>query len=487
MKLQVSFPEKDMFIRLFGEHVHIVGGYVRDSVLGCAQNEGIDLLVRRYPVEKLLDKLKPQGKVDLVGKSFGVIKFTTQGRTYDIALPRTDHPKETPIRGHKDFVIAADPNLPLEEDLIRRDFRCNSIALRLTDGEIIDPLDGISDIQNKTLRLTNPKAFPEDPLRVLRAARFASVLGFSIDPALYKVAKGIDVSGLSAERVNEELYKILLKSAAPSVGLEELFVLDTLRQLFPALYRLTLTIQDSIFHPEKDQYGHHTVWKHTKITVDQAKRLADKIELDEPRKLALLLAALYHDSGKVTTTQWEFKKGRMVIITHGHDITGEKITEDVFDRFKIFSWKGYNLRKTVLALIRCHHRASELWQNRKVITKKAFNRLNADMNGEIELLAYLDVADRAGRSEAPVDSLDEQGQWLLDKFEELKISKENLKPIILGRDLIDKGVLPGPAMGRILDRLYQMQIDNEFESREKGLELADQIIQEIAEEEANSP
>jgi len=487
MKLQISFPEKDMFIRLFGEHVHIVGGYVRDSLLGCAQNEGIDLLVRRYPVEQLIDKLKPQGKVDLVGKSFGVIKFTTQGRTYDIALPRTDHPKKTPIRGHKDFVIAADPNLQLEEDLIRRDFRCNSIALRLTDCEIIDPLDGISDIQNKILRLTNPKSFPEDPLRVLRAARFASVLGFSIDPALYKVAKGIDVSGLSAERVNEELYKILLKSPAPSVGLEELFVLDTLRQLFPALYRLTLTIQDSIFHPEKDQYGHHTVWKHTKITVDQAKRLADKIGLDEPRKLALLLAALYHDSGKVTTTQWEFKKGRMVIITHGHDITGEKITEDVFDRFKIFSWKGYNLRKTVLALIRCHHRASELWQNREVITKKAFNRLNADMNGEIELLAYLDVADRAGRSEAPIDSLDEQGRWLLDKFEELKISKENLKPIILGRDLIDKGVLPGPAMGRILDRLYQMQIDNEFESKEKGLALADQVILEIAEEEANSP
>jgi tRNA nucleotidyltransferase (CCA-adding enzyme) len=173
----------------------------------------------------------------------------------------------------------------------------------------------------------------------------------------------------------------------------------------------------------------------------------------------------------------------MVIITHGHDITGEIITADVFDQFKIFSWKGYDLRRTVLALIKCHHRASELWQNREVLTKKAFNRLNAEMSGEIELIVYLDVADRAGRSETPIDSLDEQGQWLLDKFEELKISKENLKPIILGRDLINKGISPGPNMGRILDRLYQLQLDSEFETREKGLELADQIIQEFAEEE----
>lgn len=483
MKLQVSFPEKDIFIRLFNENAHIVGGYIRDSLLGCAKDEGIDLLISRHPVEEIVDKLKPLGKVDLVGRSFGVIKFTIQGRTYDIALPRTDHPKKTKIRGHKDFVIAADPNLPIEQDLMRRDFRCNSIALRLIDGEIIDPLDGVSDIKNKFLRLTNPGAFPEDPLRVLRAARFASVLGFSVDPALYKVAKDVDVSGLSAERVNEELFRILLESPAPSVGLEEFFVLGTLRQLFPALYRLTLTIQDSIFHPEKDQFGHHTVWKHTMITVDQAKMLADKSGMDEPRKLALLLASLYHDTGKVTTTQWEFKKGRMVIITHGHDITGEIITQDVFDKFKIFSWNGYNLRKTVLALIKCHHRASELWRNREVLTKKAFNRLNADMGGEIELLVYLDVADRAGRSETPIFSLDEQGQWLLDKIAELEISKETLKPIILGRDLIDKGIAPGSQMGRILDRLYQLQLDNEFETREEGLELADQIIQGLAEEE----
>ena len=482
MTLEIDFPEKKSFVRLFGSDIYAVGGYVRDTLLGHPKNEGIDLLITNHPVDSIIGSLSPLGKVDPVGRSFGVIKFTIKGRTYDIALPRTDLPRETQLRGHKDFIITADPGLPLETDLKRRDFRCNSIALRLADGKIFDPYEGRKDIREKILRLTNPETFAEDPLRILRAARFASVLGFTVDSSVYKLAKSIDVTGLSVERVNEELFRILLRSPAPSAGLEELFMLDALRQLFPPLYRLTLTIQDSVFHPEKDRFGHHTVWQHTKITVDQAKNLAEKRKLDEPRKLALLLAALYHDAGKVVTTQWEFKHGRMVIITHGHDITGEKITEDVFNKFKIFSWRGYDLRRAVLALIRCHHRASELWQNRNVITKKAFNRLNADMNGEIELLVLLDVADRAGRSESPIRDIDEQGRWLLDKFDELNVSKETLKPIIMGRDLMAEGISPGPAMGRILKRLYQMQIDNEFETKEEGLRLVGRVVQEMRDE-----
>jgi tRNA nucleotidyltransferase (CCA-adding enzyme) len=166
----------------------------------------------------------------------------------------------------------------------------------------------------------------------------------------------------------------------------------------------------------------------------------------------------------------------MVIINYGHDIASETMTENVFDRFKIHSWNGYDLRKTVLSLIRCHHRASELWQNRDVLTKKAFNRLAADVNAEIEMVVLLDAADRAGRSEAPVEDLDEEALWLLDKFEELNISKETIKPLIMGRDLIALGVSPGPGMGKILDRLYQKQLDNDFETKEEGLKIAEELI-----------
>lgn len=476
MTLNVDFRDKALFIKHFGEDIYIVGGYVRDSILGCAKDEGIDILITHFAVDEIIDRLKEYGKIDQVGKSFGVIKFNTEGKTYDIALPRKDIPREAEVRGHKDFIISSDPDLPLEEDLKRRDFRCNSIAVRLSDGKIYDPMEGREDIKQRVIRLTNRRAFPEDPLRVLRAARFASVLGFSIDPDIYDISKTIDLAGLSVERVNEEFFRILLESPKPSVGLEEMFMLNALHQLFPELYRLTLSIQDSVFHPEKDRYGHHTVWQHTKITVDQAKRLAENRDFRSQRKLALLLAALYHDIGKASTAQWEFKRGRMVIINYGHDIASEKMTEQIFDRFKIYSWNGYELRKTVLSLIRCHHRASELWHNRDVLTKKAFNRLAADVYGEIELVVYLDAADRAGRRETPVEGLDEEARWLLDKFEELKVSKESIKPLILGRDLIDIGVSPGPGMGKILDKLYQKQLDNDFETKEEGLKIAERLL-----------
>ena len=473
--MQAEFREKEFLIRHFDGDVYAVGGYVRDLIRGIP-SEDVDILITHHPVEKIIKKIKSYGKVDLVGKSFGVIKFTINRKTYDIALPRRDMPKESEVRGHKDFIISANPDIPIERDLQRRDFRCNSIALRLIDNTLIDPFGSLEDIRAKIIRLTNPKAFPEDPLRVLRAARFASVLNFSIDTEIYDSSKDIDLSGLSVERVNEEIFKILLLSPLPSSGLEELFKLGVLRQLFPELYSLTLSIQDSIFHPEKDLFGHHTVWHHTKLTVDQAKRLADRFHLNQEKKLTLLLAALYHDVGKPGTAQWEYKKGRMVITNNGHDVASEKITKKIFDRFRIFSWNGYNLRKIALSLIRCHHRASELWQNKEIITKKAFNRLAADTDGEIELLVYLDAADRAGREDKPIRGLDEEGTWLLKKFDELNVSKETIKPIIMGRDLLKMGQSTGPSMGRILKKLYQLQLDNEFETKEEGLKIAEKLI-----------
>ncbi len=477
-KLKVKFRDRNLFVRLFGENVYAVGGYVRDLVMG-TPSEDVDILITRTPLEKIIRTMKRHGKVDLVGKSFGIIKFTKDSKTYDIALPRKDVPKERPARRHKDFLISADPDLPLEKDLERRDFCCNSVAVRLKDGALIDPFGGVKDIKARIIRLTNAQAFPEDPLRVLRVARFSSVLQFSVDATVYDIAKAIDLRGLSVERINEEMFKILLFSSSPSVGLEELFKVGALKQLFPELYRLTLSIQDSYFHPEKDDYGHHSVWHHTKLTVDQAKVLSELAGLDQQRKLCLLLAALYHDVGKPVTAQWEHKRGRMVITSSGHDVASENITRRVLARFRIFTWNGYNLRKMVPLLIRSHHRLSELWQNRQTVTKKAFNRLAADTNGEVELLIYLDAADRAGRKKRRVKSLDRQGTWLLRKFDQLNVSKETISPLIMGRHLLKLGVAPGPAMGRILKRLYELQLDNAFETKAEGLKAAQKVIKRI--------
>ncbi|UCE22723.1 MAG: CCA tRNA nucleotidyltransferase, partial [Candidatus Aminicenantes bacterium] len=208
-KLQAEFRDKEFFIQHFAADVYAVGGFVRDFIRE-KPTEEVDLLITRHSVEDIIKKIEPFGKVDLVGKSFGVIKFTIHKKTYDIALPRKDKPTGKGIKSHKDFVISADPELPLEKDLERRDFRCNSMALRLADNTLIDPFGGADDTKAKIIRLTNPGAFPDDPLRVLRAARFASVLEFSIDKEIYSVSREIDLSGLSVERVNEEIQKILL-------------------------------------------------------------------------------------------------------------------------------------------------------------------------------------------------------------------------------------------------------------------------------------
>jgi tRNA nucleotidyltransferase/poly(A) polymerase len=472
---KLDFPERRLFVRLFGGDAYAVGGAVRDLLRG-SPSPDIDILVVRRPLPEIIKRLKPEGRVDLVGKSFGIIKFTTDGRTYDVALPRKDLPTGAGPRTHRDFAVSFDSRLPLEKDLERRDFRCNSMALRLRDGTLVDPFEGRRDVAEKTIRLTNPEAFPEDPLRVLRAARFASILGFRVDPAIYEASKAIPLAGLSVERTTEELFKILLHSDRPSLGLEEMFRLGALEKLFPELYALTLVIQDAIFHPEKDAYGHHTVWQHTKLSVDQAAALAGVVSLSPARKLALLLSALYHDVGKATTTRWEFKRGRMVITSIGHDVVSGRIAKRALSRMKIFSWNGLALGKMAPLLIGTHHRASELWTNRASVTKKAFNRLAAEVDGEIELVVLLDAADRAGRKTRILRKLDRQALWLFKKFEELRVNRETIRPLVMGRDLIQMGVEPGPEMGKILKRIYRLQLDGAFETKGGGLERARKIV-----------
>ncbi len=236
---------------------------------------------------------------------------------------------------------------------------------------------------------------------MLRAARFSSALEFSVDPAIYEVAKDIDLHGLSIERINEELFKILLLSERPGAGLEELFKLGALRQLFPELYRLTLSIQDAVFHPEKDAFGHHTVWRHTELDGRPGRGAGPPGRVRTRRKkLCLLLAALYHDVGKPATAQWEYKRGRMAITNNGHDIQSEKITRKAFARFRIFSWNGYPLRKTVPVLIRTHHRLSELWQNRREVTKKAYQPAGRRGRGR-DRASHLSRRRRPGRPARP--------------------------------------------------------------------------------------
>ncbi len=468
-----NFPHKDLFITLFDKDVYLVGGAVRDLLItGEIDNrKDIDLMVAGFEYSELEEILKDHGRISTVGKSFAVIKFTINRLTYDISIPRRDKKRSTGSSAHRNFIVESGKDVTLEEDLGRRDFTCNSIAMRLSDGELFDPFNGRSAIEKKLIAMTSPESFSDDPLRLLRAARFSSVLGFEIEEEIYKVARDVDLSELSPERVTEELFRLLLESGSPSKGIHEYFKLTVLEKLYPDIYKMALTIQDSEFHPENDEFGHHTVLIHMLITLDIGKKISDIKGLNSEEELALLLSVILHDIGKPITTKWEYKRGRMTVTSIRHDSIGVGLAESVFDELKIDTRMKFPLKDVVLKLIKNHHRVYDLYSNREDTGFKAFSRLLRDMDGRDDLLILLDFADRQSREPDPLKfaDYDDISKWYFSRKDELKITEETIKPLIQGRDLIKLGVSPGVEMGDYLKKLYELQLDGVFSSFEDGI------------------
>jgi tRNA nucleotidyltransferase (CCA-adding enzyme) len=181
---------------------YIVGGSVRDALLGHAPKD-LDIEVYQMSLETLVGTLEKAGKVDTVGKSFGVVKLTLDGQTFDFSLPRKD--SRLPQGGHKGFSITVDEHLSPQEAASRRDLTINSLAYNPKTNEILDFYGGLNDIKAKVLRHTSP-AFSEDPLRVLRVMQFAARLDFGVAPETIALSKSIKgtFGSLAKERVNEE-------------------------------------------------------------------------------------------------------------------------------------------------------------------------------------------------------------------------------------------------------------------------------------------
>ena len=237
--------------------MYLVGGAVRDLLLAGGEDAPVespgtstpaepqerDFVVCGMPIDDLMSKLAEFGKCDFVGKSFGVIKFRPyksceflgwkfkKRETCDIALPRVE--RSTGVH-HRDFEVEYDPAIPIEDDLKRRDFTINAIAMK-PDGTIIDPTDGRADLSKRLIRLVFKNSFEEDPLRILRAARFAAKLKFDLDPALVKSARGVPVGDLSPERVREELDKALIATPNPSLFFRNLHNMKELLRFFPEM------------------------------------------------------------------------------------------------------------------------------------------------------------------------------------------------------------------------------------------------------------
>ena len=348
---------------------YLVGGAVRDKWLGLPPGDNDYVVVGSTPEAMLALGFKP------VGRDFPVFLHAQTGEEH--ALARTERKSG---RGYRGFVVDADPSVSLEQDLGRRDFTINAIA-QADDGTLVDPLGGISDIKARVLRHAGP-AFVEDPLRVLRAARFMArfaSLGFSVAPETQALMREMVRAGELAELVPERLWQELsraLTCATPSAFLRTLRDCDALAQVLPEVDALYGVPQRADYHPEVD------TGLHQELVSDMAARLA-------PGDAVIGFAALTHDLGKALTPQ------DMLPRHIGHEHTGLRPLRALCERLKVPT----EHRELAVMACREHLNVHRLFELRDSTVLELLARCDAFRKPErIAQLALVCEADKRGRA-----------------------------------------------------------------------------------------
>ncbi len=451
-------------VRAEGGRAFLVGGCVRDRLLGRAVKDW-DVEIYGIAPSRLRALLDGFGPVNVVGEAFTVYKI---GSNLDVSLPRRERKTG---RGHRAFVIEGDPAMSFEDAARRRDFTINAILENPLDGEIIDPFGGRRDIENKLLRAVSRETFAEDSLRVLRAAQFAARFEFDIEAETTELCRAIDLTDLPPERIWGEMEKLLLRAPRPSIGLMWLEKLGVLGQLFPELQALVGVPQEAAWHPEG------AVDIHTWLVCDRARELVD--DLDYPRQVTVMLAALCHDLGKPATTA--FIEGRWR--SRGHEEAGIAPTEEFLDRLKIHTLGGYDVRAQVVALVRDHLKPGEFYKKRDEIGDGAFRRLARRC--ELDLLYRVARADSLGRNAPWVPREKWYGaeaqEWFIARARELNVEQKPPAEILMGRHLLEMGLKPSPLVGQITKAVYEMQLDGRVHTLEEAKQAARQLLDRDAE------
>ena len=443
-------------VRDDGGRALLVGGAVRDALLGLPL-EDYDLEVYGLDLDALKRTLTSFGRGDAVGQACSVFKLSgLEGvaGAVDVALPRRDS-RAGP--GHRGIAVVGEPHLTIEEAARRRDFTINALLFDPLSDELIDPHGGQRDLAARLLRAVDPTTFGDDPLRALRAVQLAARFDLAVEPATARLCASTPLAELPSERIFGEIEKLLLKSKRPSIGLRLMRDWGMLGVVAPELAPLADTPQDPLWHPEGD------VWTHTLLVCDQAAAL--RADLDRPRALALMLAALCHDLGKPMTTRHE--DGR--IRSRGHEEAGVAPTRALLDRLNVHTLTGYDVRGQVLALVAHHLKPGLLYDNRADVSDGAIRRLAGKCEPELLYrVACADCLGRTGRFETR--SMD----WFIGRVRELDAHRLPA-PILHGRDLLAIGMVPGPALGRVLRAVYEKQLDGDIDNHASALDAAREL------------
>jgi tRNA nucleotidyltransferase (CCA-adding enzyme) len=449
-------------IRAAGGRPYVVGGAVRDALLGRPPEE-FDVEVFALPRERLEPALATLGRVDRVGQSFRVYKVSRiegMGGAVDVSLPRRDSKVG---RGHRGIAAEDDPDLSVPEAARRRDFTMNALLFDPATGELLDPWGGVPDVRQRRLRAVDAATFGEDPLRALRAVQLAARFELDVDPETAALCAAMPLAELPAERVFGEIEKLLLRSPRPSRGFDLMREWGMLGTLAPELLPLETTPQDPGWHPEGD------VWTHTLQVLDEAAALASDLAEDRPRRLAVMLGALGHDLGKPATTRHEDDRVR----SPGHEEAGLAPAAALLDRWNVHTLLGYDVRGQVLALVAQHLKPGQLYDARERVSDGAIRRLARKV--EPDLLYRVAKADCLGRRPGRFEPV--AMEWFRERVRQLEVASRPPEPILKGRHLLAMGLSPGPEIGRMLQAVYERQLDGVVTTLEEAEREARRILE----------
>ena len=442
--------------------VYVVGGYVRDLLMKKDQSEtDLDFVCIGNGIEFAKKVSQELGKnVEMkYFKNFGTAMINHQGRQYEFVGAR----KESYNRTSRKPIVE---NATLLEDQERRDFTINTMSISLNSknyGTLVDPFEGLKDLNERIIRtpIEPSKTYSDDPLRMMRAIRFASTLEFNIeDISMFSISKHANrLSIISQERITEEFNKILL-STRPSIGIKLLFETKLLHKFFPELADLQGV-------EKKDNFAHKDNFYHTLEVVDNIRKKTDD--------LWLIWAALLHDIAKPQTKRFEKGHGWTF---HTHEFLGGKMVPRIFKNLRL---PLNEKMKYVQKLVTLHLRPIVLAKD--IVTDSAIRRLLFDAGNEIDDLMTLCEADITSKNPEKVKRYINNFRLVREKLKKVeeKDHIKNRQPPINGKEIMDIfNIKAGKNVGILKNSLKEAILDGEVENnkesalifiKEKGKEL----------------
>ena len=449
-----SFLNHSVFIEIaeLAQHenteAYVIGGFVRDKLLKRSDKKDIDIVVQGDGID-FARKLSQHLEISNLSifKTYGTAMFNYKGTELEFVGAR----RESYSKDSRNPVVEAGS---IEDDQRRRDFTINALAISLNlknYGELIDPFDGLTDLKNKIIKtpLDPDITFSDDPLRMMRAIRFATQLNFNIEEGSFEAIKTNKerIGIITAERIHTELNKIIMADK-PSIGFKLLFETGLLKIIFPELYQLSGVEKHGLV-------GHKDNFLHTIQVLDNLAKYSNN--------LWLRWAALLHDIAKPRTKKfiegigWTF---------HAHNFIGAKMVPNIFSRFKL---PLNEKMKFVQKMVDLHMRPIALVED--IVTDAAIRRLIVDAGEDIDELMTLCEADITSKNEKKVEQYIENFKNVRKKIIEVeeRDSLRNFQPPVSGEEIMAFFGIPaskpvGDIKNAIKEAILEGIIPNEYEA-----------------------